>query len=109
MATRLHIREMVRVCTGMPCRFFPALMAALFSGSGGIAPARFLPQAKSSYEGIGVVARSAPWRELLQFLDVASSQNHVLGFQSGHEAGYHVRHVLPPFLLPSRSYPRTPT
>ena len=59
-----------------------------------MAPARFLPQAKSSHEGIGVVARSAPWRELFQLLDVASSQNHVLRFQSSNKAGYHVCHEL---------------
>src|SRR5262252_168574 len=58
-----------------------------------------LPQAKPSQERLGVVARSAPWRELLQFLDVASSHNHVLRFQSSHEASDHVRHVLPPLFF----------
>src|SRR6266702_5012111 len=64
-----------------------------------MAPTGFLPQAKSSHEGIGVVARAAPWRKLLQFLDVAASQNHVLWFQSRTEAGDHVRDGLPPFLF----------
>src|SRR5262245_31029552 len=59
----------------------------------------FLPQTKPSQECIGVVARSATWRDLLQFLDVSSSQNDVLRCQSGHEASDHVRHVLPPFLF----------
>src|SRR5262247_4003291 len=58
-----------------------------------------LPQTEPSQERIGVVARSATWREILQFLDVSSSQNHVLRLQSGHEASYHVRRVLPPFLF----------
>src|SRR5262249_25963197 len=44
-----------------------------FSGSGGTVPPCFVPQAKPSREGIGVVARSAPWRELMQFLDIASA------------------------------------
>ena len=30
MATRLHIREIVRFCTGMPCCCFPAIIAAPF-------------------------------------------------------------------------------
>src|SRR6266571_2441595 len=64
-----------------------------------MAPPRFLPQAKSSHEGIGVVARSAPWRELFQLLDVASAHNHVLRFQSSHKAGYDVCYQLPPFLF----------
>src|SRR5215510_10111647 len=58
-----------------------------------------LPQTEPSQERIGVVARSATWREFLQFLDVSSSQNHVLRCQSGHEARYDVRHVLTPFLF----------
>src|SRR4030095_3815559 len=58
-----------------------------------------LPQTKPSQERIGIVTRSATWRELPQFLDVSSSQNHVLRFQSGHEASDHICHVLPPFLF----------
>ena len=44
---------------------------------------RFIPQAKPSPERIGVVSRSATWRQLLQFFDVASPQNHVIGFKGG--------------------------
>ena len=69
------------------------------SGSRSIAQARFLPEAKSSHEGIGIVARSATWWQLFQVLDVSSSHNHVLGLQSSNEASYHVRYVLPPFLF----------
>src|SRR5215510_7970061 len=61
-----------------------------------------------SQECIGVVARTATWRELWQFLDVSSSHNHVLRFQSGHEASNHVRHVRPPFLFAQSSVSADP-
>src|SRR5262249_17814093 len=78
--------------------FFPVLKTRP-SGIRGIAHTRFLPKAKPSQECIGVVTRAATWRELFQFLDVASSQNHLLGFQSGNEARYHVRDFLPPLFF----------
>ena len=59
----------------------------------------FLPKAKSSQEGIGVVAGSATGRQLFQFLDVSSPQDDVVGFEGGDQAGDDVRDIAPPFLL----------
>jgi hypothetical protein len=58
-----------------------------------------LPQAKPSQERIGVAARSATWRELLQFFGVAPAKHHIVGAEGGNQAGHHVRHMLLPFLL----------
>jgi len=41
------------------------------------------------------------WRHLFQFFDVASPQNHVVGFEGGDQARHHSRNVTPPFFLPS--------
>src|SRR2546430_3177612 len=58
-----------------------------------------LPQAKPSEERIGVVARPASSRQFFQFLDVASSQNYVIGLEGGNQAGNHVRDMSPPLLF----------
>ena len=68
-------------------------------GSERIALTGFLPKAEPSQERIGVVTRSAMLGHLFQFLDVASPQYHVIGFESGNQAGYHVRDISPPFLF----------
>src|ERR1700683_2219115 len=39
-----------------------------------------LPQAKPSDKSIGVVSRSAIWRQFFQFLNIAASQNDIIGF-----------------------------
>jgi hypothetical protein len=59
------------------------------------------PQAKPSQEGIGVVAGSATWRHLLQFLDIASPQDYVIGLQGGGQVRDDVRDIEPPFLFSS--------
>jgi hypothetical protein len=63
-------------------------------------PIGLLPYAKPSEEGIGIVAQPATLGQLFQFLDVASPQNYVVGFEGGDQAGHHVRYMAPPFLFP---------
>jgi len=58
-----------------------------------------VPQREPSAERIGAVAGAATGRELFQFPDVASSENDVVGFEGGDEAGHHVSDALAPFLL----------
>jgi hypothetical protein len=58
-----------------------------------------VPQREPSAERIGVVAGAATGRELFQFPHVASSENDVVGFEGGDEAGHHVSDALAPFLL----------
>src|SRR4029453_15068887 len=96
IVTSPHIRAIVRACTSISLVSFFAIKTNL-SGSRRIAPAIFLPKAKSSQESIGVVARSATWRKLFQLLDVAPPQNHVFGFKSGNQTGDPVPDPLPPF------------
>jgi len=59
------------------------------------------PQSKSSAESVGVVSGSAVWRQLFQFLNIASSQNHVIGFKRGDQASHYIRHIAPPLFLAS--------
>jgi hypothetical protein len=58
-----------------------------------------LPDAKSADKDIGVIARAATWREILQFLDVSSPENDVVRLESGDQQGNHVRDMSPPPLL----------
>ena len=50
-----------------------------------------LPQAKPSQERIGIVARRHPGGSSSSFLTFPPPKNHVVRFQSGHEASHHVR------------------
>jgi hypothetical protein len=68
--------------------------------SGWSAVSRALPQAKPSNERVGVVACSTTLRQLFQFLDVASSENYVVGLKGGDQLGHHVLDILSPFLFP---------
>ena len=67
----------------------------------GLSPvARFLPEAKASEEGVGILANSATGRHLFQFLDVASPKDHVVRMESIDKSGHAVRHMASPFPLP---------
>ena len=59
-------------------------------------PIAALPQAKASEEGIGIVAPPATLGQLFQFLDLAPSQNHFIGFEGGDQARHYVRDILSP-------------
>ena len=60
-----------------------------------------LPQAKSAAESIGVISSAAVWRQLFQFLNIASSQNYIIGFKGGDQARHHIHHITPPLFLAS--------
>ena len=62
---------------------------------------RLLPQSKSAAERIGVISCSAVWRQLFQFLNIASPQNYIIGFKGRHQARHHIHHIAPPLLLAS--------
>src|SRR5215469_17200521 len=57
------------------------------------------PKSKSSQERVGVIACAATRRQLFQFFGVASSKNHVVGFEGVGQSGFHVRDVVLPFFL----------
>ena len=59
------------------------------------------PQSKASTERVGVISRSAVWRQLFQFLHVASSQNYVIGLKGGDQARHHIRDIAAPLFLAS--------
>lgn len=59
---------------------------------------RVLPQAKPAQERISVVARSATWRQLFQFLSVASANHHLIGVESSDQAFNPILHMALPFL-----------
>src|SRR5262245_17652182 len=65
----------------------------------GFAIAWIVPQTKASEKGIGVVARSAARRQLLQLFNIASAQNHVVSFERRSEPGNHIAHCFAPLVF----------
>src|SRR5579863_2828076 len=59
----------------------------------------FLPQAKPSHKRVSVVAQSSVRRQLLDLMDISSTQHHVVCFQSFLELFHDVGHVTPPPLF----------
>src|SRR5437867_911259 len=58
-----------------------------------------LPKTKPSQEGIGVVSFPAARRQLFEFLDIASAQDHVVGVEDRDQLRDHETDMSPPFLL----------
>src|SRR5579875_2138654 len=59
----------------------------------------FLPQAKPSEKCVSVVAQTGIGRQLFDFMDISSTQHHVVSFQSFLELFHDVGHVTPPSLF----------
>ena len=59
----------------------------------------FRPQAKASPKRVAIVANSTFWRQLFQFLRVATSQHNFVRFESGDQPLDDIRNVAAPLLL----------
>src|SRR5215469_6793071 len=57
------------------------------------------PQAESSEKGVRVGAFRAKRRQLLEQLDIASAEHHVIGLKRGGQLLYNIRDILAPLLL----------
>jgi hypothetical protein len=62
--------------------------------------AGFLPKAVTPKERIRVVAKPGTWRQLFQFLDVASSKDDIVGLECSNQTSHNVSHVAAPLLGP---------
>lgn len=58
-----------------------------------------LPELESSYKRVGVISYPATRRNLLQLLNIAPAQYHVVRFESGDHASHHVLDMVPPLFL----------
>ena len=58
-----------------------------------------LPELESPRESVGVVSYPAMRRNLFQLFNIASAQYHVVRFESGNHASYHVLDMAPPLFL----------
>src|SRR5579875_755413 len=56
----------------------------------------FVPQAEAAEEGVLVVAHAAGGGQFIQFLDVAATQDYVIGQEGGTQSGHYVENGLLP-------------
>jgi hypothetical protein len=70
--------------------------------------ARSLPQSEASAERVRVFARPATGRQLFQLVNVASPEDHIVGFEGSKQACDNVLDVMPPFLFPYTLQPPDP-
>src|SRR4029450_8813130 len=64
-----------------------------------LAVTRLVPHAKASDKCVGVVARSAAWREFLQLVYVPAAQDHIVRLKCRNELSDNVAHGFTPLLL----------
>ena len=57
------------------------------------------PEFESSHESVSVVSYPATRRNLLQLLNIASTQYHIVRLESGDHASHHVFDIAPPLFL----------
>jgi len=65
-----------------------------------LAGAGFGPQTEPAEKGIVVVARPAAGWQNFKFMNIAASENYVIGFKGGNQSFHDIRDVLLPFDLP---------